>query len=90
MQLSSVARHSPSAGTATGFLLVSLVPAVFWPAMTALLAEHHGFSASITLLLALGALIAVFLGLVFGALLLMSSNASGEMPDDAESTRGAH
>ncbi len=59
-------------GKLVGLAVVSIVPALFWTALLALLGPLLGFGAGTLTLTLVGVGIAVFLGLIFSALVLSS------------------
>lgn len=68
-----VAAAMPAVSDKTlGILLASLIPAVFWTAMIAVVGSAIGHSPSATTLVTVGVAIAAFLGVVVGSLVARS------------------
>jgi len=71
----SIARHEESAlaGKLAGLAIVSLVPALFWTSVLALIGPFINITFSMQTLLFVGLIIAIFLSVVFGSLALSQS-----------------
>ena len=57
-------------GKIAGLAIVTILPALFWTALLAIVGPMMGFAFSPVMLLLVGAAIAIFLGLIFSALVL--------------------